>query len=335
MQHLTDADLEYWRGRSTVVTGGTGFIGSCLVHRLVDLGAKVTVIDAELPESGSNPFNLHGVAGKVTVCRSDVADAADHPEWFENVEVIFHLAGQTSHGGSMREPHADLHANVSGTLALLEGVRHRNPAIRIVFTSTRQVYGKVAALPVPESQPVNPPDINAIHKLAAEAYLSLYWRLFGIASTTLRLTNTYGPRMRIRDARQMFLGVWIRNALQSRPLDIFGDGTQRRDFNHVADVVSALLLAVRPGTAGKCYNLGGPAPLTLTELAQQVISAAGNGEFRYVPFPPERKEIDIGDYWGDHTQFTQATGWVPRVPLNEGLADTLAFFRAHLQHYIS
>jgi UDP-glucose 4-epimerase len=150
----------------------------------------------------------------------------------------------------------------------------------------------------------------------------------------LRLTNTYGPRMRVKDDRQTFLGSWLRAVITGEPIRVFGDGTQRRDFTYVDDAVRALLLAAtRDHAGGRVFNLGGERVIELRELAELLVSINGGGEYRLEPFPPDRKSIDIGDYVADDGAIREGLGWAPTVPLDDGLARTLAYYRDRADLY--
>lgn len=321
-------------GRRVLVTGGLGFIGSNLVRALVRLGARVTVLDALIPEYGGNRRNLAGVAAKVRVKIGDVRDRARLPALVRGQEFLFNLAGQTSHMDSMSDPDTDLEINCRAQLSLLEACRRHNPGIRVVFASTRQIYGRPEYLPVDERHPLRPVDVNGINKLAGEEYHLLYSEVHGIRSTVLRLTNTIGPRMRVKDARQTFLGVWVKEALGGGTFEVWG-GRQLRDFTYVDDAVEALLLAAaKPAAVGQVYNLGGSGRISLRELAELVVAAAGQGRFVVRPFPADRRKIDIGDYYADDRAIRRALGWKPRTGIAEAVAGTVEFFRGELPHYL-
>jgi UDP-glucose 4-epimerase len=323
-----------WQGIPVLVTGGLGFIGSNLVRRLVAEGAQVTVIDLDLAEYGSCPFNLADLAGAFDSIHADIGDIGRFEAQLRKAQVIFNLAGQTSHADSMSAPERDLHLNQAANLRFLEAVRQCCAKARIVYTSTRQIYGKPQYLPVDEAHPIAPPDINGIHKFAVENYHLLYTRVYGLRATALRLTNVFGPRMRIRDARQTFLGIWIRNILSGQPIEVWG-GDQRRDFTYIDDLVDALLLAAASrSTEGLALNVSGNEPVTLLNLAERLVQRAGTGGYERREFPAERKKIDIGDFFGTDSAFRQATGWQPRTSLDEGLSATLEFYRRNLSHYL-
>lgn len=321
-----------WSGRRVLITGGLGFIGSTLARRLVALGADVLIVDSLIPQYGGNRYNLDGIADRVTLNLSDLRDRHVLPHLVRDRDVIFNLVGQTSHLDSMTDPLTDLAINTEAQLHLLEACRKEAPGTRIVFASTRQIYGAPSYLPVDEAHPLVPPDVNGINKLAGEFYHLLYHRVYGLRASSLRLTNTYGPRMRIRDARQTFLGTWIRLVLRGEPFEVWG-GEQLRDFTYVDDAVDAFLLAATPATEGRAYNIGGFPPMSLAALARALIAANGGGDSVVKPFPAERKRIDIGDYHADDAAFRAATGWQPKVDMAEGLARTLAWFRPRLAHY--
>src|SRR6184192_250609 len=269
-----------------LVTGGLGFIGSTLAHRLFAFGAKVTLVDSLIPEYGGNLFNIHDIRDKVSIDLTDIRDASAMAALVKGRDLLFNLAGQTSHLDSMTDPLTDLNINAAAQLSILEACRLHNSGVKIIFASTRQLYGRPQYVPVDEKHPVNPIDVNGINKLAGEWYHLLYNNVYRIRACALRLTNTYGPGMRVKDARQTFLGTWLRRLIEQKPIQIFGDGKQRRDFNFVSDVVEALLrAATSPEADGQVFNLGHAEPVTLQELASLLVGINGNGNFELVPFP--------------------------------------------------
>ncbi|MGH0030213.1 MAG: NAD-dependent epimerase/dehydratase family protein [Myxococcota bacterium] len=327
--------MSAYEGARVLVTGGLGFIGSNLAIELVGRGAHVTVVDCLVPEHGGNRFNLEPVAGRVDLRVEDLRDPEVARRAVEGQDFVFHLAGQVSHGDSMRDPQLDLAVNCTATIHLVEACRERAPDARLVYTSTRQVYGIARELPVREDHPTVPIDVNGINKLAAEYYHLLYHRTYGLRSAVLRLTNTYGPRQQIRNDRQSFIGIMIRQALRGETLQVFGSGAQVRDFDYVDDVVRALLLAGESDAcAGGVFNLGAPRHYSLLEFVE-ALHAVCPLRYETVPFPDDRKIIDIGDYYGDYSAFRRATGWEPEVDLAEGLSRTLASYRAHPEVYWS
>ena len=321
-------------GKNILITGGLGFIGSSLARRLISLGAGVTLVDSLIPQYGGNAFNIHDIKDRVTVNITDVRDPHAMAYLIQGQDYLFNLAGQTSHIDSMSAPRTDLEINASAQLSILEACRKHNPRIKIVFASTRQLYGKPEYLPVDEKHPIKPVDVNGINKLAGEWYHLLYNNVYQLRACALRLTNTYGPGMRVKDARQTFLGIWIRNLIEGKPVQVFGDGLQLRDFNYVDDVVDAFLLAaLDPRAEGEVYNLGSPEYVNLKDLAGMMVGLFGKGSYQIVPFPSERKAIDIGDYYSDFTKIKSALGWEPRVSLREGLKKSLEYYVQNGKHY--
>jgi UDP-glucose 4-epimerase len=321
-------------GASALITGGMGFIGSNLAARLISEGASVTLVDSLIPEYGGNVANVRELQGLARINISDVRDRFSLAALVRGHDLLFNLAGQSSHLDSMTDPYTDLDINCRAQLFILEACRAHNPTMRVVFASTRQLYGRPEYLPVDEAHPINPVDVNGINKLAGESYHRLYYQIYAQPTCVLRLTNTFGPHMRIKDARQTFLGVWIRQVLQGEPLEVWG-GEQLRDFTYVDDCVAALLLAATdPAAVGQTFNVGGCPPVSLAELAEMLLAVNGGGTFEIRAFPPERKAIDIGDFYSDDRLLRGTLGWAPQVDLEEGLRRTLAYYRGCLADYI-
>ena len=332
---MTQSYREFYKGRRVMITGGLGFIGSNLARQLVDLGADVLLIDSLLPDYGGNLFNIVDFADRVRVNIADVRMQSTIGVLARGQDVIFNLAGQVSHIDSMRDPYTDLEINCRAQLSILEACRMNNPGVRVVYAGTRQVYGRPEYLPVDERHLVRPADINGVNKAAGEYYHLLYNNVFGVRASSLRLTNVYGPRQLIRHNRQGFIGWFIRLAIENREIQIFGDGSQMRDFVYVDDAADAFL---RAGASDACdgdvFNVGGTEPISHRDLVTLLIDTAGSGRVRYVDWPPEKKRIDIGSFYSDSTKFQKRVGWTPQVDLREGLSRTLAYFREHLPKYV-
>jgi UDP-glucose 4-epimerase len=326
--------MQKYENAKVLITGGLGFIGSNLARALVDRGAKVTLADSLIPLYGGNIFNIDDIHDKVTVNLSDVRDSVAMTHLLKDKDYLFNLAGQTSHMDSMSDPQTDLDINANAQLSILEACRKVNPEIKIVFASTRQLYGKPDYLPVDEKHPIRPVDVNGINKLAGEWYHLLYNNVYGIRACALRLTNTYGPGMRVKDARQTFLGIWVRLLIEGKSIKVFGDGLQLRDFNYVDDCVEALLLTGASDISnGKVYNLGSKEVVGLKALAEMMVDLGYGGNFDLVAFPPERKAIDIGDYYSDFSLITKELGWQPKVSLKDGLIRAIDYYQKNYRHY--
>lgn len=325
----------WWKNRRVLVTGGAGFLGSNLCHALAGLGARVTALDAMFEEGGANPRNLDGAG--VMLVRGDLRDTELH-SLARGVDVLFNLAAQTSHMGGQKDPVADIHINAVAQVRLVQVMRDVAPGARVVHASTRQFYGRPLYLPVNEMHPVNPPDANGVSKWAGEQYWLLESRVLKRPVVSLRLTNCYGPRLRIRDAKQTFLGIWMRRLLEGEPFEVWG-GEQLRDLAFVDDVTAAFLAAAEHADSaavnGQVFNLGGAPPVSLGELADMCIAANdGRGSFSTREFPADRAPIDIGSYHADDAGFRAATGWAPQVPLAQGLRRTLEWYRERLEDYL-
>ena len=326
--------LKTFAGARVVITGGMGFIGSALARRLVTLGAKVLLIDSMIPEYGSNPANITDIRDQVVVNVVDIRDSYALPRFLDGQDFLFNLAAQTSHLDSMTAPEDDLAINCTAQLRLLEACRAVNPGIIIVHAGTRQVYGRPRYLPVDERHPLRPADVNGVNKMAGEAYHLLYRDVYGIKSRSLRLTNVYGPGMRIKDARQNFLGIWLHRVIEGEPFEVWG-GEQRRELLYVDDAAQAFLCAaVTPEAEGLALNVGGDEPYSLRNLAQAIIQANGGGRYEVRDFPLERMRIDIGDFLTDDHRFRALSGWHPRVHLADGLRLSLDYYRRHLASYL-
>lgn len=321
-------------GKKILITGGAGFIGSNLAIKLVELEANVTIIDSLIPEYGGNLFNLEPIKNKVKLNISDVRDEHSMKYLIKGHDYLFNLAGQTSHIDSMNDPLTDLEINARAQLSILEASRRYNPEIKIVFASTRQIYGKPQYLPVDEKHPLYPVDVNGINKMAGEWYHLVYNDVYKIRSVVLRLTNTYGPRMRVKDARQTFLGIWIRNVIVRDKILVFGDGKQVRDFNYVDDVVDAILLAAQSNEVnGMIFNLGADDPINLEDTAKLMMEISPKTNYELVPFPADRKAIDIGNYYADYGKIKFKLGWQPNVKLKDGLKRTIDFYKIFQNNY--
>jgi UDP-glucose 4-epimerase len=325
---------ERYRNKNVLITGGAGFIGSNLAIKLCELGAKVLVVDSLIEDYGGNLFNLEPVKDKIKL---NVADVRTYPTMLYLVkgqDYIFNLAGQVSHIDSMLDPWEDLEINCKSQLTILEACKKNNKDVKIVYAGTRQQYGKPNYLPVDEDHIVHPTDVNGINKMAGEWYHILYNNVYGIRASSLRLVNTYGPRQLLKHNRQGFIGWFINLILKDKKIELFGGGSQMRDFNYVDDTVDAFLIAGADDRSnGNFYNLGGQSPTSLKELVKLMIDIAGCGCYEEIPFPKERKKIDIGDFYSDYSKIRNELGWEPKISIREGLQKTFEYYKKHKQYY--
>ncbi|MGI8855245.1 MAG: NAD-dependent epimerase/dehydratase family protein [Thermomicrobiales bacterium] len=328
---MIEQEPSYWRGVRTLVTGGLGFIGSNLVHRLHALGARVMVVDALVPGHGGDRANLDGLGTTVEVIIGDLRDRLLMENLVAAQEVIFNLAGQISHEDSMRDPFTDLEHNTRAPLTLLEACRTTNPQVKVIFTGTRQQYGRPQYLPVDERHPMRPVDVNGVNKWAGEYYHLLYHDVYGMRTCSLRLTNCYGPRQVTDRHTQGAFPFFIGLALAGKPITLYDQGQFKRDINYVDDVVEALLLAGEHDAAiGEPFNLGSP-PVSLREFVETLGEVVGGVDLHFIPYPPQRKAIEIGDTFCEYGKISRTLNWLPRTSLRDGLAQTVAWHRAHAQ----
>lgn len=323
-----------FENKRVLITGGLGFIGSNLAHKLVDLRARITLVDSLIPQYGGNIHNVREIADRLTINIADVRDLYSMNFLVQNQDFIFNLAGQVSHIQSMKDPFTDMQINCTAQLVLLEACRHNNPVTKIIFAGTRGQYGRAVSLPVNETHPLNPIDVNGINNTAGEMYHILYNRTYGIRATSLRLTNTYGPRHSMKSDDQSFLNWFIRQAIDNETIKIFGDGKQKRDFNYIDDVVNAfLMVAASDKSNGEVFNLGSPEPVSVADVTKLLLEVAGTGSMQFVPFPQDRTKIEIGDYWGDYSKIKNHFGWSPNISLADGIQNTVAFYRKNKKFY--
>jgi len=327
--------MDFYKDKKVLITGGCGFIGSNLAMELVRAKAHVTIIDSMIPDYGGNLHNIHDIMDQVRLNISDVRDQVSMQYLVRDQEIIFNLAGQVSHIDSMKDPMTDLEINAKAQLGVLEACRKFNPDTKIVLTSTRQIYGRPHYLPVDENHPLDPVDVNGINCIAGEWYHLLYHKVHGIKTAVLRLTNTYGPRQLLKHSRQGFIGWFVRLVLQNERIQLYGDGEQKRDLNFVDDVVQAILLAGKSDKAvGQVYNLAGDGPVSLKSLVENMVRIAGKGSYKLVPWPEEKKKIDIGDFYGNASKIESELGWTPKTPLDAGLEKTFAYYGTCLEKYL-
>ena len=324
-----------YKGKSVLVTGGLGFIGSNLAIQLVYEGARVKVVDPLILGCGGNCFNLDPAAGSIEIINCSIADSSRLRPALQGCDAVFNLAGEISHLHSMLFPERDLEINATAQLHFLQSCLAAAPGVRVVYAGTRQVYGVPEYLPVDERHPVNPVDFNGVHKYAATQYHLMLSRMGRLDAAVLRLTNVYGPRMALDVPCQGFLSTYLRKALTGQPLEVFGDGRQLRDPLYVDDAVEAFLAAgAVADLPSRAYNVGGAEALSLAAIASTLSEAAGLPAPTRREFPPEQKAIDIGSYHTDSSLIRRELGWQPEASFAAGVDRTIAYYRAHLPQYL-
>ncbi len=330
----SDRRLEAFRGTKVLVTGGLGFIPSNVVHALVALASSVVVVDSLSPGQGGNRFNIKGIEDKVDVRIADIRDEAAMTDAVKGCDFVFNMAASVSHLDSLNDPFHDLDVNARGNLLMLEVIRKHAPRARVVYAGTRSEYGLIQSTPVREDHPLLPTEANSANKAVADMYHSAYHIAHGLYTVSMRLTNTYGPRMLVEHFRQGFINWFVRLAIEGGTFKLYGDGTQVRDLVYVDDTVRGLLLApLVAGTAGQAFNIGSGAPVSLKQIAEMLVDITGKGRIEYVPFPEEAKRIEIGDYVADVQKITEVLDWHPVVPLREGLERSVRYFETYREHY--
>lgn len=326
----------FYRDKHALITGGLGFIGSNLAQALVPLGAQVTVLDAQFPEYGANPFNLHGITDRVRVVQGDIRDPKVLAALVPGTQVIFNLAAQVSYLDSAREPFLDLDVNCVGHLHVLEAVSRHAPDAKICFSSSRLVYGKILTTPVDETHPTNPLSIYGVHKLAAEKYYRIYYDTKRVRSTILRIPNPYGPRQQMKHAKYSIVGWFIRQALDGGALSVYGDGRQERDYLYCDDIVDAFLrVGATDRTDGEVYNIGTDERVRFVDMVDTILAEIGSGRKVHVAWPTDYEKNETGDYRADTRKIAAAVGWRATVPLRTGVARTVAYYREHRAQYWS
>lgn len=318
-----------------LITGGLGLIGSSIIHRLSGSGAIVTVIDSLHPLQGGNLFNIKGFSGSIKLVKDDIRNRPLIEDLVKGQDYIFHLAAQVSYIDSGNIPLEDLDVNCKGHLIILEACRKVNPAVKILFSSSRMVLGKISRNPVTEDHPSHPLNLYGIHKLAGEQYLSLYYRTYGIRTAILRIANPYGERQQIKHSKYSLPGWFIRCAIEGNEIRIFGDGRQLRDYIYVTDVADAFLrVAASKKTDGEIFNCGSGKSHEFRQMVETVVKVVGSGKVTHIPWPQEYERIETGDCVLDITKLEKMTGWAPQIDLEEGIRRMFEFYKKHLKQYL-
>ncbi len=330
-----DIDFRKLNGKKVLITGGLGFIGSNLAHRLVRDGAEVEIFDACLEPYGWNYANIREIKNDVQVTVSDVRDAETLKKHLANKDIVFHLAAQVGREVSMEHPDLDTDINCNGTINLCQACAEMDNGIKVVYAGSRGEIGEPVYLPVDEAHPTNPTDVYGINKLAAEKYLMLYGNIYGFPAVTLRLNNVYGPRCQMQHGFYGILNWFITNATQDKPITVYGDGLQTRDYVYVDDVVDAFIrAALSPAADQDIFFIGSGVETIFLDMVKEVIKAVGKGEYIHVPFPPQRESIDIRKFVVTYEKFQRATGWVPKTDLETGVQKTVDYYQDRWGEYL-
>ncbi|MBY0493467.1 MAG: NAD-dependent epimerase/dehydratase family protein [Cyanobacteria bacterium] len=314
-------------GSQVLVIGGLGFIGVNLVAKLRELGARVTIMtpSRDRHSGTTSDFERDGIA----VVDGDLRDGERLSSLVRGQHVVFNLSGQSGAVRSMEDPWTDLDVNLRGNLVLLEALRAHNRDAKVVFAGSRLQYGHPDRLPVPENAEKHPLCLHAIHKQTVEQYLELYARLFGVRYSIARITNPYGPGQPRSRTAYGVINRLIHQAIADRPLTIYGDGAQRRDYIHVDDVVEALIvMSTSPNADGRAYNVASGTGISMIDLARTIVEIAGAGHIEHVEWPELAKQIETGDFVADISRIRSELGWEPHIPLAAGLDKTVAFYRS-------
>jgi UDP-glucose 4-epimerase len=331
MAQITEKDFA---NKNVLITGGLGFIGSNLAVRLANLGAKVTVLDAMIPDYGGNEFNIYPVRDQVKVNYCDIRDESAVNYLVRNQDFIFHLAGQVCHIMSLSNPFPDIEMNITGTAIVMEACRKYNKDAIVVYTGTRGQYGESVSLPVNEEAATNPKGIYEISNLTAEKIIKVYNDVHGIRSVLLRLTNIYGPRSQMLHSRFGVCNWFVRLAVDDQTIQVYGDGSILRDFVYVDDCVDAILrTSVTPECYGEIFNVGSDIPVSFRELVSTIIDVSKSGRWEFAEFSAERKALEPGDFYSDITKINKYVGWRPQTSLADGLKQTVDYYRKHKEQY--
>jgi nucleoside-diphosphate-sugar epimerase len=308
--------------RRALVLGVGGFLGSHLARYLLTDGWVVAgvVRDLDAPHVATR---LASIAADVRLVAGDATDADLLGRLIQGVDAVFPFAGHSGASRSLREPFDDLVGNAGGQLAVLEALRRHNPGARVVFPGSRLQYGLAGHLPVGEDHPQQPVSLYGLHKMVGEHYHRLYHELYGLPTCSLRISNPYGPGQDRPDRAFGVVGNFLATAARGEDIAVYGGGTQLRDYVHVDDVVElCAIAATHPAAIGQAFNAGGPAAVSVKEMAEAVVRAVGRGRVAAAPWPAMEAAVETGDYVSDLRRVHASLGWQPQVGLETGLAGT-------------
>ena len=325
---------DYFAGKRALILGGLGFIGSNLAIELVRRGAEVTLVDAMIPGYGGNLFNIEPIKDQVTINFSDIRDQNTINYLVRDQDFVFHLARQVDHVLSLSDPFPDIDINIRGTAVVMEACKHHNPDAKVIFTGTRGQYGEAVSLPVDENAPTNPKGLHEISSLTAEKIIHMYYNVHHIRSVLLRITNVYGARAQMQHPRYGVVNWFVRTVIDDGTIKVFGDGSILRDFLSIDDCIDAILqCASVDATWGEIFNVATGKPVNFVDLADTLVQVANSGRWEFAPFSPERAAQEPGDFFADINKIKQIVGWEPTTCLDDGLRQTVEYFRKYKQHY--
>jgi UDP-glucose 4-epimerase len=321
-------------GKKVMITGGLGMIGSTLAHKLVAVGAKVTLVDNCMEPYGANIYNVHGIRSQVRITIADIRDKDAMQHLVRGKDFVFNLAAQVSQNDSLQSRFLDADINYLGHLNVLENIRQHCPTAVVFHAGSRLQFGKIENVPVDESHPLAPLTPYALNKTAAEAMYQIYQDLYGIHCVLFRIANAYGPRSQMKHSKYSMVNWFIRQAMENRQIEIFGDGGQVRDYIYVEDVADAFLkAAATPAAHGQVFNIGSGEGTSFRDMVEMILTTVGAGSVAHVPWPEQYLNVETGDYVTNISKFRRVTGWSPAVLIEEGIQNTYDYYKRHKSHY--
>lgn len=330
--------IEKYKGKEVLITGGLGFIGSNLAIKLVELGAKVTILDNLAPLYGGNQFNILPIKDKVNLEIGDIRDKELIDKLIPGKDFIFDFAAQVSYVDSPDIPFEDLDINCKGHLNILESCKDSNKQAKIVFSSSRLVLGNIKKKLITEDHPTNPLSLYGVHKLTAEKYFYMYNRNYGLRTAVLRITNPYGERQQIKHSKYSIPGWFMRMAMEGKTIKVFGNGNQKRDYIYIKDLVSAFIyVGISDKTDGEIYNCGSGKMIRFKDMVKNIIEVVESGKMEYVPWPDnyKRDKNDEKDIKTSISKLQEVTGWKPKANLNESLKSMFDYYKDNKDKYIA
>ena len=321
-------------GKQVMITGGLGMLGSSIAHQLVKYKAKVTIVDACIEPYGANMFNLEGIQGRVNLNIADIRDKEAIKFLVREKDIIFNFAAQVSHNDSIDDPFLDADINYIGHLNVLESVRQFNPSAKVLFSGSRLQFGPIESIPVGEDHPLRPKTPYAFNKTMAENMYRFYHEVHGIPCIIFRIANPYGIRCQMKHSKYSIINYFIRKAMEDKPITIFGDGKQLRDYIYLGDLVSAFLLAsITDEAEGEVFNVGSGVGTRFKDMVNMVAEVVGKGEVVHVPWPEDYLNVETGDYITDISKMSKMLGWQPLIGLREGIEMTHVYYEKHQAQY--